>query len=363
MTRLRAALAAVAVCATTLGVTAAADPGQPFPDPPSGPFHFSSSYGDRDYWFYAPPGRDVGRPLVVFLHGCNETAVEAAQASHFDVVANQRGFDVLYPQQNVTSGSSAPLVDGNGIGCWNWFLPQDQQRDAGEPGLLASLTRAVMRAHFNDRRRVYVEGVSAGADMSVILGATYPDLFAAVGELAGCAYLTCGDTSGAATYQAMGPRARVVPMFMENGTADTLNNMAMAGTLLSGWLGADDLADDGTMNNSVSRVPASTQSYDVDQTPQPGSGDLCIHNNTLTCPGGAVGFQGSYPYTVATYDDAHGCDVLEFYVVHGMEHAHPAAPGDGPYTDPLGPDVTAKSYDFFAAHPLPVAHGKSRRCS
>jgi hypothetical protein len=141
-------------------------------------------------------------------------------------------------------------------------------------------------------------------------------------------------------------------MFIENGTADTLNNLGMAGTLLSSWLGVDDLADDGSLNGSVPRTPARTTSYDVDQTPQPGSGDICVHNNSLTCPGGAIGFQHSYPYTVASYDDAHGCEVLQLWLIHFMEHAHPDAPGDGPYTDPLGPDVSQASYDFFSQHAI-----------
>jgi poly(hydroxyalkanoate) depolymerase family esterase len=315
--------------------------------------HFHSAAGDRDYWLYQPPGpKRSNRPLVVFLHGCNESATDAASATHFNDLAAQRGFDVVYPQQNVTSGSSAPLADGNGIGCWNWFLPQDQERGSGEPAVLAGITQFVAKQLRVDPRRIYVEGVSAGADMAVTLGATYPDIFAAVGVLAGCAYRTCGDVTGELTYQAMGARARVVPMFIENGTADTLNNMAMAGGLVTSWLGADDLADDGAMNGSISRTPATTNNYAFDQTPQPGSGDLCIHNNTLTCPGGAIGFQGSYPYTVATYDDASGCDIAQLWAVHFMEHAHPDAPGDGPYTDPLGPDVTTASYDFFSQHSI-----------
>jgi poly(hydroxyalkanoate) depolymerase family esterase len=354
VTRLRAliATAAIGVVAVSASSASAAATSAKSTQGSFAQYHFHSADGDRDYWVYVPPGPPrAGRPMVVFLHGCNESATDAASATHFNTLAAQRGFVVVYPQQNVTPGSSAPLVDGNGVGCWNWFLPQDQERDSGEPAVLAGITRLVAKQQKVDTNRVYVEGVSAGADMAVTLGATYPDVYAAVGALAGCSYSTCGDTTGELTYQAMGPRARVVPMFIENGTADTLNNMAMAGGLLTSWLGADDLADDGTMNGSVSRQPSSTNTYGFDQTPQPLSGDACIHNNTLTCPGGVIGFQQTYPYTVTTYDAA-GCDVLEFWTVHFMEHAHPDAPGDGPYTDPLGPDITAASYDFFSSHSI-----------
>ena len=324
----------------------------------------------RKYRLYRPaqaavqPGDPPSPPrsLVVFLHGCNETAVQAAQASHFNAVADklagpnndQPTFDVVYPEQVNSAPSSAPLADGNGIGCWNWFLPDDQSRGAGEPAAIAGITQVVSSySRFGiDANRVYVEGISAGADMAVILAATYPDVYAAVGVLAGCAYRTCGDTTGELSYQAMGANARVVPMFIENGTADSLNNMAMAGTIVSSWLGVDDLADDGSMNGSVARQPTSTQSYETGQTVSPGSGDLCIHNDSFTCPGGVVGFSdNTYPYTVAQYTVG-DCDDLEFWVIHGMAHAHPDAPGDGPYTDPMGPDITTASYDFFNNYTL-----------
>ncbi len=346
---------AVAAAATLMvAVVPVAHAAKPVRDPESFTKHtFSSAYGNRDYWLYLPPGRATKpRPLVVYLHGCIETATDTAASSHFNQIAAQHGFVVVYPQQNVTQNSSAPLADGNGTGCWNWFLPQDQSRDAGEPALLAALTRQITATYDVDPARVYVEGVSAGADMAVILGATYPDVYAAIAPIAGCAFATCGDATGLLTNQAMGTHARVVPVFWENGTADSLNNMAMASTLTSSWLGSDDLANDGAMNGSISRTPASVRNVGFDQTPQPGGGDICVHNGNFPCPGGAVGFQGSYPYTVATYDDARGCEVLESWVVHGLEHAHPDAPGDGPFTDPLGPDVSAASWDFFAQHPM-----------
>jgi poly(hydroxyalkanoate) depolymerase family esterase len=367
------AVALVATAATSAGVAAGAESttGPPScarlqPAAWSGTFTpgtFTADGLTRGYCLYLPPGGvQPGSPLVVYLHGCNETAEQTAQASHFNDIADREGFAVLYPQQNVTANSSAPFADGNGVGCWNWFLPDDQHRGAGEPALIAALTQSVMTAEGSDPARVYVTGVSAGADMAVNLSAAYPDLYAAAAPIAGCAYATCADDNGALADQEMAARARVVPMLVENGSADTLNNMAMATGLVAGWLGTDDLADDGAANGSIPRTPASTHSYAFDQTPQPGSGDVCIHNNTLTCPGGAAGFQGSYPYSVQTYADTAGRDVLELWVIHGMEHAHPDAAGDGPYTDPLGPDISLATYCFFAAHPMTGAPTMPEGC-
>ena len=142
-----------------------------------------------------------------------------------------------------------------------------------------------------------------------------------------------------------------MPLFQENGTADTLNNMAMAATLTSSWIGADELAapDDG-----ITTPPTETVTH-PGTTPTPLSGDSCATDGqySWTCPGGVIGFNGSYPTTVSTWRDRRGCDVYELWLLHGMEHAQPDAdPTRDPYTDRLGPDVTAASYSFFAAHTL-----------
>lgn len=305
----------------------------------------------RGYFRYVPAGLKPGRPVVMFLHGCNQTAAQAIVATRFNALADKEKFAVVYPEQVLASNSSAPVADGNGIGCWNWFLPQDQERGSGEPAVLAGMAQAVTTSLKADRKRVYVEGISAGADMTVILAATYPDVFAAAGSLAGCSYRACGDESGALTHTAMGPRARVVPMFVENGTADVLNPAAQSSDLAQSWLGADDLADDGAANASISRQPATQDTSVPGGSPNPGGGDACVHNNSFLCLGGIAGLT-DYPVTRTTWNDSAGRDVLELWLVHGLAHAQPHAPAGEPYTDPLGPDVTTASYRFFAQHHL-----------
>ena len=357
-TRSHRRLATVLVTLLALATTGAESPAlaRKRPKPKTLPASFTqypaSERGGREYWLYLPTRKATERiPLVVYLHGCQQTAAEAAAQTRFNQLAERLRFAVAYPQQNVTPGSSAPFVDGNGIGCWNWFLTEHQRRDAGEPKAIAAITRHVVATHGIDPSRVYVEGISAGGDMAVIMGATYPDLYAAAGAIAACPYATCTDTTGALAYRAMGQHARVVPIFVVQGTADTLNVFPLGASLVQQWLGTADLADDGSAQGSVSRLPAKTETYEANQSPRPGTGDLCIRSANWPCPGGAVGFQESYPYTVQTYA-SRGCELAEFWAIHGLEHAYPNADPSTKFSDPLGPDITTAAYEFFAEHTL-----------
>lgn len=306
---------------------ARAQPGESFER-----YRYANEHGARTYKVYVPAGLPPGRPapLVVELHGCGGDADEEARWSRFNALAAARGLIVAYPEQD---------ADANGSRCWNWFRPEHQQRDAGEPSLIAGITRAAAARWAVDEDRIYVGGISAGGAMTVIMLATYPDLYAAGMVYAGCEYmgLPClgsvsalpPETSAQYAHAAARGNARVVPALVIQGDRDPLVPFPNAELVVQQLLATNDWADDGANNGSIARTAART--------------------DTGAAPGG-------HGYSVDTYRDAAGCTLVQRWLVNGLGHAWSAGESDGSprdelFTDPLGPDVTSAAVAFFLAHP------------
>ena len=178
------------------------------------------------YAVYVPARRlGPGMPLVVVLHGCTMTAAQEASATRYDEIAAARGFVVLYPDVDA--------VDRANGGCWKGIWdPGAEGHDRGDAGAIAAMTRAVIARWRIDPSRVYAIGISAGGFETSMLGAAYPDLYAAIGIHSGAGYLAgehgcpaggSASSIGAAAraaLAAMGSRAGVMPVIVFHGDRD-----------------------------------------------------------------------------------------------------------------------------------------------
>ena len=191
-----------------------------------------------------------------------------------------------------------------------------------------------MTAKGVDADRVYVAGLSAGAAMSTILGATYPDRFAAIGVVAGAPYGSA--TSFAETYTvgqsgspdpaklgdqakaAMGAFARPVPVLVFHGTADGLLNVK----------NGRDVADQWVRTNSL----------------------LLASGDTIAPPTTANATANGYATATTTYrQTSNNATVVQLVLVTDLGHAWPGGLAGGSYSDERGPDASRALWTFFSA--------------
>src|ERR1700704_4412236 len=183
---------------------------------------YANRFGARRYKVYRPRAGSGRRPLLIMLHGCSQNADDFAAGTRMNELAEGSGFIVAYPEQAVAANPSR---------CWNWFKATHQERDEGEPSLIAGITREVLARYNADPRHVYVAGLSAGGAMAAILGHTYPDLYAAVGIHSGLPYAAARDVPSALAAMrglraTMDPRYRpalfrTIPTIVFHGDLDT----------------------------------------------------------------------------------------------------------------------------------------------
>ncbi|MCB0035835.1 MAG: PHB depolymerase family esterase, partial [Anaerolineales bacterium] len=289
----------------------------------------TQSYSGLTYKLYIPDGYSAGTdvPLVVMLHGCTQDADTFAAGTEMNSYADAQTFLVAYPQQPSSANSSK---------CWNWFETAHQSRGLGEPAKIAGIVNQIKSNYSVDDEQVYTAGLSAGAAMAVIMGATYPDVFSGIGVGAGLEYKAATsminafsamsgggpnpNTQGNVAYNAMGSYAQTVRVIVFHGTSDYTVYPVNGDQVISQWAQTNDRASDGSDNNNIDDTADLTENGSV--------------------PGGRS-------YTRYVYEDNNGAIIMEKYAVTGMGHAWSGGNTAGSYTDPNGPKASEIMLEFF----------------
>jgi poly(hydroxyalkanoate) depolymerase family esterase len=278
----------------------------------------ASRLGSRAYKLYVPSSYD-GRPapLIVMLHGCKQNPDDFAAGTRMNALAEREGFLVAYPAQTPRE---------NGGSCWNWFEGHQQSREGIEPSLIAGIVGEIGKSHAVDSSRVFVAGLSAGAAMAVILGATYPELFAGVAAHSGLPVGAAHDVTsafaamrGGAASSNADVRRPAVPTIVFHGDADHTVALSNGSTIVGQALQA--YADADTALRKSRRSPQASD--------------------------GAR-------FTTTDYLDADGRHRVEQWVVHGGAHTWFGGSPDGSHTEPSGPDASAEIVRFFLSQ-KPIA--------
>jgi poly(hydroxyalkanoate) depolymerase family esterase len=286
---------------------------------------YTNPAGRRAYKVYIP-SRYQGQalPLVVMLHGGTQTPDDFAAGTRMNLIAEEQTCLVVYPAQP---------SHANPAKCWNWFRADDQRRGRGEPSLIAGITRQVMQDYSVDPRRVYVGGLSAGAAAAAVMGATYPDLYAAIAVHSG---LACGAADDLISAFAA----------MRQGHSPYSSASGEATNILEG---------------KQPFVPTIVFHGDRDYIVHPRNADHVISRSLEASKWQKKVDRGRVPdghaYTRTIHTDANGRAMLEQWCIHGAGHAWSGGSPAGSYTDPRGPDAAREMLRFFRDH-VAVGGGK-----
>ncbi|HEX6751571.1 MAG TPA: PHB depolymerase family esterase [Longimicrobium sp.] len=318
MTIHRALITILAAVTMTSTAPEPAAPQAPARAPGTFEWHtYAGEAGTRRYRLFVPDGLDTSRPapLVVMLHGCTQDPDDFARGTRFNELAARAGVVVAWPEQKAEHQVQK---------CWSWYDPAHQAVQRGEPAVIAGITREVMAARAVDPRRVYVAGVSAGAAMAVIVAASYPELFAAVGSHSGIPYRAASDVPHAlsvmrggstdpailayALQDAAGRRA--MPLIAIHGGADAVVSPLNSRQLAAQWAGVLGL----------SSIPAQRST----------EGGLAVERTR--------------------WNAADGKPAIELVIVDGLGHAWSGGSPEGTFADARGPDASRLILDFLLAH-------------
>ena len=253
---------------------------------------FGSNPGNLLMFTHVPANLPANAPLVVVMHGCTQAATDMESAG-WDAASDAQGFYVIYPQQQSSNNSSS---------CFNWFVPGDISRGQGEALSIKQMVDYAKAHSSIDSTRVFATGLSAGAYMSEVMGATYPDVFAAIAVNSGGPY-ECATTQNDA-FSCMSASITKTAQQWGDLVRNAFPGYGGPWPRVSLWHGTQDFTVQ--IGQETESVKQWTNAHGADQT-----ADV---SDTVAGQAHAV------------YKDSSGVAVVETYQISGMGHAVPIDP-------------------------------------
>jgi poly(hydroxyalkanoate) depolymerase family esterase len=221
--------------------------------------HFGSNPGHLRMLTYVPPQLPDKAPLVVVLHGCLQTAQAYDDGSGWSMLAKRHGFALVYAEQSRANNPNR---------CFNWFRPEDARRGSGEAVSIRQMMTRMRRSHSIDPTRVFVTGLSAGGAMTAVMLATYPEVFAGGGIIAGLPFGAASDVRhvmaamrkprqrtaqhwGDLVRSASPHRSQRPTVSIWHGTHDRTVAAANADALVSQWLNVHGVPEEAFAQTAV----------------------------------------------------------------------------------------------------------------
>jgi polyhydroxybutyrate depolymerase len=162
-----------------------------------------SSGEKRKFLLHVPETYDPKKPspLVISLHGFGEWPAHQAHLTHWNDLADEFGFIVVYP-----SGTRFPKR-------WQAFhTPGNENKPNKDIDFISDLIRYLKSKYNIDPNRIYANGFSNGGGLTLILSCQLSDQIAAVGMVSGAYFYS---------WDACHP-SRNVPMIIFHGTEDPI---------------------------------------------------------------------------------------------------------------------------------------------
>jgi poly(hydroxyalkanoate) depolymerase family esterase len=259
---------------------------------------FGSNPGNLQMFIHVPSDLGAGAPLVVVAHACLQTAHDVAANSGWVELSDTYGFALVFPQ---TSKDNEPAG-----GCFRTWQPEHQKRGDGEPLSVGQMIEWMLEHHDLDRDRVFIAGMSSGGLLTGVMLATYPDLFAAGAMLSAYPFKCAG------SFEELKPCAAGEKEL----TAEKWGELVLTGypefsgprPRVSIWHGgADSLILPVNLDLQLEQW---TQAAGIDRDPD--EVDVIAGNQRRR------------------YNDRTGDQIVETYLIEGMNHAVAVSPNGTP---------------------------------